>query len=158
MSVTDMSTPEDNLVCRRAENVDRRQAHFKAAVLSYFNARRQIVRRDVSDAVNHLGEIVKPCSAGMLCGILVFLVLDAMLSLSILHMSGSEQSPLAQILYDNTWQSFFLMKSLVAAASVIFLAVYKNVDMLKTLSRAQALMVFISFYIAMLVYEVVLLA
>lgn len=159
MSIANTSTNsnlENNIACRRADNTDRRKAHFKATLFSYFNSRRLQVRRNCATTLAQLTNSTKSHSYGLVTGILLFLIVDALLSYSILSSDTSTENLLTHVVTNNSWQTFFLVKSILAAISIIFLAGYKNIKMLENLSVLQVIIVFVSVYFLMLTYELFL--
>ncbi|MDH5217819.1 MAG: hypothetical protein OEX19_08990 [Gammaproteobacteria bacterium] len=159
MSVANTSTNsslEHNTTCRRADSVDRRKAHFKATLFSYFNSRRLQVRRSSATTLAQLTDSAKSHSYGLMTGILLFLIFDAILSYSILSSSVGAENVLTHVMTNNSWQTFFLVKSILAAISIIFLAGYKNIKMLEKLSVLQVIVTFVSVYFFMLTYEIAL--
>jgi len=159
MSVANMSTNsslENSTTCRRDDNTDRRKAHFKATLFSYFNSRRLQVRRNSAKNLAQLTDSAKSHSYALITGILLFLIFDAILSYSILNTNTNTESLLTYVMTNSSWQTFFLVKSILATISILFLAGYKNVKMLENLSVLQVILAFVSVYLLMLTYEAAL--
>jgi len=159
MSVADTSTSsnlENNTTCRRSDGTDRRKAHLKATLFSYFNSRRLQVRRNSATTLGLLTDSAKSHSYGFIAAILLFLVFDAILSYSIINAKAGTDNLLTYVMTNNVWQTFFLVKSILAAISIIFLAGYKNIKMLENLSVLQIIIAFVSIYFLMLTYELAL--
>lgn len=157
MTISNTTASDNIFACRRAEDVDRRQAHFKAVLRSFFNGRRRSLRRDKTETIEELRQLEKPYSYGMLFGILIFLVFDAILSLSLVTLVGDSTGSVIQIMsQSSSLQSYFLFKSVVASICVFFVAIYQSVPALSNISATKILVTIMSCYIALMAVEIVL--
>ena len=156
MSVANKSTFDGDSNCRRSKSTDRRKSHFKAALFSFFNSRRLEIRRDGNSALANLRESAQSHSYVIMMGVLIFLIFDAILSYSILSIGLNDASTLVQVMTESKWQLFVVVKSLVSALSILFLATYNNIASLEKLTMTQVIVFFMSVYILLLSYEIAL--
>lgn len=94
----------------------------------------------------------KPYATSTLLGILVFLMLDGLLTLSILGLGSSPGLSIGQILVHKDIAIFFVIKSLITAVFLGVMAVHKHYDFSKGVTGKQLILSSSTVYVVLLGY------
>lgn len=143
--------------CRREQTLDRRQAHFKATLRSFFSSRRQGLRRGDQAAIEQFRQQDQPISMVLLFGVVAVVVLDAIVSLAVFNAASREIS-LAQLLAQQNLHGFFFIKSIVTALCLLFMATYKQFDVFRHITEKKVLLGLVGTCVLMLGYQITLLS
>ena len=115
----------------KANRSGQRKAYLEDKLYAAYQSQRLGIHVEQS-AIEQLPETY---SRETLLGILIFLMLDALLTLSILGLATDRIVSLTDILLHRDMAIFFMTKSIVIAMFIGFVTVYKHYDKLQGLSN-----------------------
>lgn len=113
-----------------------RKAHMEDRLYSIYQSQR------LSTISRNPGSIALPqaCSTKTLLAIVIFLMFDALLSLSILGLGNDSHMPSSEILHHKDMAFFFMVKSIFTAMFLGFVAVHKHYPVLMDITARQLLL------------------
>jgi len=114
----------------------------------------------LSAATKNLGslKLLQPCSTKTLLGITIFLMFDALLSLSILGFGTQHVIPFDEILLHKDIAFFFMLKSILTAMFLGLVAVNKHYKALREITDKQLLFGASIIYLTLVGHEIAIIA
>ena len=130
---------------------ERRQSPTKPISRYMINGRRMRSWRD--DDVNYYVDRYGPKLFALISAVLLMGVLDAYLTIRILHLGGSELNALMRWLLDHHPELAITLKYLVLAASIVILVIHKNFVVFGRLKIRSVLLAVFILYGILITYE-----
>lgn len=130
---------------------ERRQSPTKPISRYMLKGRRMRSWRE--DDVNYYVDRYGPKLFAVISAILLMGVLDAYLTIRILHLGGSELNALMRWMLDHNPELAIVLKYLVLAASVVILVIHKNFVVFGRLRIRSVLLAIFILYAVLIAYE-----
>jgi hypothetical protein len=130
---------------------ERRQSPTKPISRYMLNGRRMRSWRE--DDVNYYVDRYGPKLFALISAVLLMGVLDAYLTIRILHLGGSELNALMRWLLDHHPELAITLKYLVLAASIVILVIHKNFVVFGRLKIRSVLLAVFILYGILITYE-----
>jgi hypothetical protein len=131
---------------------DRRQTSTKPFGRYMLRGRRMKSRRRSEDR-NYYVDRYETGYFALICAVLLFCVLDAYLTLRILHIGGNELNPLMRFLLERKPGLAMTIKYLGLAASIVVILVHKNFTVIGRLKAHYLLFAVLIIYGCLVAYE-----
>jgi hypothetical protein len=142
----------------RRTGPDRRRLPTRPLDALCYAGRRRNVRRKEERVAAFFVDRCDGLTVGLAIAILLFSILDGVLTLELLDRNSEEANPLMRLLLERGHHVFLLGKYILTAAGLPFLVVYKNWPLFGSRFRAGfCLLVLLGLYLCLLVYQVHLL-
>ena len=103
-------------------------------------------------------ELPQAYSTKVLLAIVIFLMFDALLSLSILGLGSDSLIPLSEILFHKDMAFFFMVKSVLTALFLGLVAVHKHYQILRDITGRQLLFGASIIYLSLVGHEIAIIA
>lgn len=154
MTNSNLASAESDIPCRRTQMADRRQSHFRATLVSFFNDRRKSLRRDATSIRDNYLQTFKPINLSFLMVIILLVGFDALISYLVVFMGRDVDTAMPLILANHALVVFLVIKSLVAGLFIFAAATYQNLELLRKLSKQRILYTITVVYLGLLLYLV----
>lgn len=154
MNNSNLVSAELDIPCRRNQTADRRQSHFKATLVSFFNDRRKSLRREAASIRENYLQTYKPFNPSILMVIMLLLSFDALISYNVLFMGRDIDKTMPLLLANHALMVFFVIKSLVAGLFIFTAATYQTAEVFKKVSKQHLLYAITAVYLCLLFFLV----
>jgi len=131
-----------------------RKAYLEDRLYSVYQSQRLSTIYRNQDSI----ELPRACSTKTLLAIIIFLMFDALLSLSILGLGSDVAIPFNEILLHKDMAFFFMVKSILTAAFLGLVAVHKHYQVLKEITGKQLLFGASIIYLSLVAHEIAIIA
>lgn len=139
---------------RPRSGVDRRQRVLRTALYSLVMGRRRGERRrGVLPAVAYV-DVHEPLLLFLSLGIVAMSVMDAFLTLSLLHLGAEEANPFMALLLEHSVTMFLAVKYAATALGVVSLVMHKRYTVLRIFDGYRLLGAVFVMYVGLMCYEV----